>query len=237
MENLDATSLSPNLRHSNTSSHKVIVLETVDLEASQLPSSLFEANSFELLGLKPHIKIDHKQLHRDYIALTRKFHPDRFVQKGSQALKNAQELCTLLNKAYQELKGLESRIYALLCARGFLQKASDGLSQKLPQEFLFEVFEIRECLEELQAQETLEPDQLKNLQEHHVELQAKREQFSEELSSQLESWEKEIEKADMRRADKASQEEQELVQSILVTLGKRRYLDELHDKVKRELKA
>jgi molecular chaperone HscB len=105
------------------------------------------------MGLEQRLQLDLKELERRFYELSRQFHPD-FHQGKDETEKNISlENSALLNKAYRTLKDPYSRVEYLV----HLEEGSkNSIAAKIPQEFLEEIFELQEALEEFRSTE--DPD-------------------------------------------------------------------------------
>ena len=105
------------------------------------------------MGLERRLQLDLKELERRFYELSRQFHPD-FHQGKDETEKNISlENSALLNKAYRTLQGPFSRVeYLVLLEEG----SKDAITAKPPQEFLEEIFELQETLEEFRSTENPE---------------------------------------------------------------------------------
>lgn len=100
-------------------------------------------NYFELFEIPVQLKVDFPSLNRKYIELSRKYHPDYFVNKSPEKQAEALDKSTLLNKALKTFKNGEETIKYVLHLKGLLEEEE---KYELPAEFLMEVLEINEKL-------------------------------------------------------------------------------------------
>lgn len=107
-----------------------------------------EANHFELFGLPVEHAIDSNELERRFRELSLKLHPDRLTQADPRERRLALEHTTTLNEAYRTLKDPYRRAFYLLRLRGVdLGREDSGAQKDLPAEFLEEVLDLSEALE------------------------------------------------------------------------------------------
>lgn len=105
------------------------------------------SNAFETLGVPARFDLDEADLQKRFIRLSSEHHPDRYTDPLDQA--DAAERAAAVNEAYRLLRDPESRALTLLAVLlGGETKAED---KELPPGFLMEVMEVRERMEEAQA--------------------------------------------------------------------------------------
>jgi molecular chaperone HscB len=104
---------------------------------------------FAVFGLPPSHDVEVSALERQYRELSLKLHPDRFAQAESRERRLSLEQTTALNDAYKTLKDATRRAFYLLTLHGVELEREDSAAQKnMPLEFLEEVMELREALDE-----------------------------------------------------------------------------------------
>jgi molecular chaperone HscB len=102
---------------------------------------------FELYGLPLSFNPDLKLVKQKFYELSKKYHPDFFINEGEEKQQEVLELSTLNNKAFQVLNDPQKRIHYILSLKGLLE---EGENYKLPQSFLMEMMEVNEALMDLQ---------------------------------------------------------------------------------------
>ncbi|MEE8467977.1 MAG: iron-sulfur cluster co-chaperone HscB C-terminal domain-containing protein [Planctomycetota bacterium] len=111
--------------------------------------SLFELDGqpspFEIFGLEPSWVIDATELRRRLLRFSRIVHPDYFGQATPQERERAETSSALLNSAHEVLVDAVRRADWLVAALGGPSEADE---RQMPQEFLIEVLEWNETLEE-----------------------------------------------------------------------------------------
>jgi molecular chaperone HscB len=122
-------------------------------------------NHFELFEIPVQLKIDKASLPRKFFELSRKYHPDFFVNGSEDEKTIALERSALLNKAFKTFQNPDETIKYVLQLKGLLAEEE---KYELPPDFLMEVLEINEELMELDENKTLLP----NLQLRITELQS-----------------------------------------------------------------
>ena len=106
---------------------------------------------FELYGLPISFNPDLKLVKLKFYELSKKYHPDFFINETEEKQQEVLELSTLNNKAFQVLNDPQKRIHYILSLKGLLE---EGENYKLPQSFLMEMMDVNEALMDLQ----FEPD-------------------------------------------------------------------------------
>ena len=101
-------------------------------------------DAFAVFGLPRHYAVDLGDLERRLRELSRKHHPDRFATAPAADRVRALGAATALNDAYRLLKRPDARAQHLLALHGMPITEAD----RLPQDFLVDVLELREELAE-----------------------------------------------------------------------------------------
>lgn len=103
-----------------------------------------QQNYFELFGLSLAYFIDNDKLTQAYLALQRRFHPDRYASSSAQEQRIALQYATTINEAYQCLKSPLLRAQYMLELAGIVQKDH---TMQADSEFLMQQIEWREQLD------------------------------------------------------------------------------------------
>ena len=108
---------------------------------------------FEILGLQPAFAVDMQKAERNFHQRSRQFHPDRFAKADAQARKASLAQTVKLNEAWATLKDPSKRAAYMLKLAGRSeqqgsQSGSANESEKVPQELLMEMLELRSELGE-----------------------------------------------------------------------------------------
>jgi len=111
-------------------------------------------NYFEFYNLHVSFNPDAGLVKQQFYALSKKFHPDFYINHSTEKQDEVLELSTLNNKAYQVLSDPQKRLHYILELKGIL---TEGENYSLPQDFLMEMMDVNEALMELQ----FEPDAVK----------------------------------------------------------------------------
>ena len=104
-------------------------------------------NYFEFFGIPLSFHPDEAQLKRKFYELSKKYHPDFYINETDEKQEEILELSTINNKAWQVLSDPLKRMAYILELKGLLE--GEGQYQ-LPQEFLMEMMEVNEVLMELE---------------------------------------------------------------------------------------
>ena len=114
-------------------------------------------NYFEIFGLPVQLKVDKKILPQKYFELSKKFHPDFYVNATPSEQQHALEITANLNKAFKTFQNEDDTIRYVLTLKNLIEEEE---KYQLPADFLMEVLEINE-----QLMDAHEDNQLKtNLQ-------------------------------------------------------------------------
>ncbi|EDM38660.1 co-chaperone Hsc20 [Pedobacter sp. BAL39] len=102
---------------------------------------------FAFYGLPVTFHPDAAVIKQKFYELSKKYHPDFYINESEEKQSEVLELSTLNNKAYQLLGHPQKRLQYILELKGMLQ---EGEGYKLPQDFLMEMMDINETLMDLQ---------------------------------------------------------------------------------------
>ena len=100
-------------------------------------------NYFELFDIPVRLKVDKSTLPVKYFELSRKYHPDFFINAPEAEQAEALEKSALLNKAFKTFQNPDDTIKYVLQLKGLLEEEE---KYELPPDFLMEVMEINEGL-------------------------------------------------------------------------------------------
>ena len=103
-------------------------------------------NYFELYEIPIRFDPNQDLIKQKFYALSKKYHPDFYINESQEKQDEVLELSTLNNKAFQVLKDDQKRLHYVLQLKGQLV---EGENYSLPQDFLMEMMEINEALMEL----------------------------------------------------------------------------------------
>lgn len=103
-------------------------------------------NYFELYEIPISFNPNQDVVKQKFYALSKKYHPDFYINESREKQDEVLELSTLNNKAFQVLKDDQKRLHYILELKGQLV---EGENYSLPQSFLMEMMDINEALMEL----------------------------------------------------------------------------------------
>jgi molecular chaperone HscB len=190
---------------------------------------------FSLFQLPQHLNLDVVALEKQFYALSRRLHPDRFAARPAYEQDAALTASSHLNDAYRTLKDPISRTQYLLKLEGVeleeqSKAATDaaratGLQKKqvVPPELLEEVFELNIQLQEMQAAKVMgeeEPELRRDLMTAKDAFDAKMVETQAELEGLWSAWDAGVDAGD--EAAKARAKE-----AMVELLNKRSYLRNL----------
>ncbi len=104
-------------------------------------------NYFELYDLQPSFQIDNALVKKKFYELSKRYHPDFYVNESDEKQAEILELSTLNNKAYQVLSDPLKRIEYILSLNNML---AEGDKYVLPQDFLMDMMDVNEALMEME---------------------------------------------------------------------------------------
>ena len=118
---------------------------TIFLSISLIRKS--KMNYFEWFSLPISFSPDQAVVKSKFYELSKKYHPDFYINQPLEKQEEILEQATLTNKAYQTLSKPELCLPYVLSLKGLLQ---DGEQVQLPPDFLLEMMDINEALMELE---------------------------------------------------------------------------------------
>lgn len=104
------------------------------------------SNYFAFYEIEPGFELDTQLLRKKYVQINREFHPDFFTLQPDKQ-EEALSITSYNNDAYKTLNSFESRVAYYLTLNGLYNAE---IKADLPPDFLLEVMELNEELEELQ---------------------------------------------------------------------------------------
>ncbi len=106
-------------------------------------------NYYELFDMPVKAVADKTHVSKKYIALQKKFHPDFFTNENEAARENALEQSAAINKAYNIFSNKEKTLEYFLQQKGII---SADEKYNLPPDFLMEMMELNEAIDEKDTQ-------------------------------------------------------------------------------------
>ncbi len=201
------------------------------MERSRLPSQ----NYFSFFDLPLKLEVDVLSLEKQFYALSRKLHPDRFASRPVAEQEAALAQSSLLNDAYRTLKDPILRTQYLLKLEGVeLEEQSKAATdaaratgqqkkQVVPAELLEEVFELNMQLAEMRAAKQMgedEPELRRDLTTAKDTFDAKMVETQAELEGLWARWDAGVDSGD--EAEKSVARD-----AMVALLNKRSYLRNL----------
>ena len=192
---------------------------------------------FEVFSLPAKLTIDTAALEKQFYAMSRKLHPDRFASRPEAEQEEALRQSSLLNDAYRALKDPILRTQYLLKLEGVeLEEQSKAATDKarqtgvekkqvVPPELLEEVFELNMQLQEMRAAKQMghsdeEPELRRSLMTAKDAFDTRMVETQAELEGLWARWDLAVEAND--EAGKASARD-----AMVALLNKRSYLRNL----------
>lgn len=104
-------------------------------------------NYFELYNLPVGFHPDQQLVKQKFYELSKKYHPDFYINESEAKQQEVLELSTLNNKAFQVFKDQQKLLHYVLTLKNQLV---EGENYILPQSFLMEMMDVNEALLELE---------------------------------------------------------------------------------------
>lgn len=104
-------------------------------------------NYFELFGIPVQLKPDKQLVKKKYFELSKKSHPDYFINSSSTEQQTALDDSATLNKALKTLSNADETVKYVLMMKGILEEEE---KYSLPPAFLMQMMDINETVDELQ---------------------------------------------------------------------------------------
>lgn len=177
-------------------------------------------NYFEFFGLPCHLAIDPDNLQKQFYALSRLLHPDRYTRRSEQEKHYSLQASSILNDAYRVLRDPITRSEYVLKQAGF--EIDDPRNKEVPPELLEEVFELNMALDELKSGDM----------EVLPELDGMRQRFMDMLSDIDGELKTQFLRHDAQTGDASRQE---VLASIRSILNRRRYIRNLVNETDKQL--
>ena len=162
-------------------------------------SSKTIADFFAVFGLPQKLRLDVAALEKQFYAMSRRLHPDRFVNRPPEEQEEVLRQSSLLNDAYRTLRDPVGRTQHLLALQGVEMEeqskaATDAAratgsekKQAVPPELLEEVFELNMQLTEMRMGED-DPQLRKDLEAAKSSFDAKMGETQKELEQRWDEW-------------------------------------------------
>ena len=135
-----------------------------------------KSDHFSLFGFPRKLWLEMSALERNFLQLSWKLHPDRFMNASASEQEAALRRSSELNDAYRVLRDPVARVEYLLELEGMRKEGEH--KQQAPPELLEEVFDLNESLDELREAKAEGGD----LAALKLRLQSAEKNFQEKLS-------------------------------------------------------
>ena len=112
-------------------------------------------NYFEFYGIPVSFEVNEDGVKKKYLELSRKFHPDFFINQSSEKQHEVLEMSTLNTRAFQTLSDFDKRMKYILELKSMIY---EGERYQLPPDFLMEMMDVNEAMMELK----MDPDKIKS---------------------------------------------------------------------------
>lgn len=190
---------------------------------------------FAVFQLPQKLRLDTSALERQFYRLSRRLHPDRFVNKPERDQEEALRQSSQLNDAYRTLRDPVQRTQHLLSLQGIeLEEQSKAATdaarasgaekrQAVPPELLEEVFELNMQLTEMRAAKQMgedDPQLRKDLEAAKRSFDAKMGETQTELERTWIAWDAALDAGDAIAKEGAKE-------TMVALLNRRRYLRNL----------
>jgi molecular chaperone HscB len=110
-------------------------------------------NYFEFYDLPVSFSVNEEEVKKKYIELSRKYHPDYFSTDSPEKQQESLNLSTFNTKAFQTLSDEDRRMKYVLELKNLIQ---EGERHDLPDDFLLEMMELNEAINEIKSGKNLE---------------------------------------------------------------------------------
>lgn len=191
---------------------------------------------FEVFSLRRKLVVDVAALEKQFYAMSRRLHPDRFASRPVEEQEAALAQASLLNDAYRILKDPVSRTEYLLKLEGVeleeqSQRATDAAraagtakKQLIPPELLEEVFELNMQLQEMRMAKEMgdeeDPQVRRDLTAAQTSFQAMLARIQEEMEGLRAEWDAAFDAKEQGRKDRVKA-------AMVVLLNRRSYVRNL----------
>ena len=158
------------------------------------------ADHFGVFGLQRRLNVDLPALEKEFYRLSRKLHPDLFVNRSAGEQEWALEQSSQLNDAYRTLRDPIARTQYLLGLEGVqleeqskaatdaARQSGEEKKQVVPPDLLEEVFELNMQLQELKLSDERDPEIIAQLQTAKRNFEQRLDDLSFELKKYWDAW-------------------------------------------------
>jgi molecular chaperone HscB len=184
---------------------------------------------FSFFNLPRKLRLDEAALEKTFYSLSRRLHPDYFMNASGEEQEASVERSSMLNDAYRTLRDRVSRAQYLLLLQGYKEA-----EKKAPPELLEEVFDLNMQVEELKAAKKMgDQDEVtearSSLEEALVGLEEKLCEIGDKLYALFGDWDSAIDNS----AD--DREKKRTLDRMSELLSQRSYINNLARDIKEEI--
>jgi len=202
------------------------------------------ADYFGVFGLPRKLNLDLGRLEKEFYRMSRKLHPDLYVNRPTAEQERALQMSSQLNDAYRTLKDPVTRTQYLLSLEGVqLEEQSKAATdharttgeekkQIVPPDLLEEVFELNMQLQEMKASGGQDPEARGQLETAKKNFEVRLESLGSELRQRWHEWDAVIE----RNGTPESAERGKVRDAMVDLLNRRSYIRNLVRDVNEALK-
>lgn len=203
-----------------------------------------QADYFGVFELPRKLNVDLARLEKEFYRLSRKLHPDLFVNHPVAEQERALQMSSQLNDAYRTLKDPVARTQYLLSLEGVqLEEQSKAATDRaratgeekkqiVPPDLLEEVFDLNMQLQELKASGGQDPEIREQLEAARKNFEARLETLGSELRQRWNDWDATLE----RNGNSQSAEREKARDAMVDLLNRRSYIRNLVRDVNEALK-
>lgn len=203
-----------------------------------------QADYFGVFELPRKLNVDLARLEKEFYRLSRKLHPDLFVNHPVAEQERALQMSSQLNDAYRTLKDPVARTQYLLSLEGVqLEEQSKAATDRaratgeekkqiVPPDLLEEVFDLNMQLQELKASGGQDPEIREQLEAARKNFETRLETLGSELRQRWNDWDATLE----RNGNSQSAEREKARDAMVDLLNRRSYIRNLVRNVNEALK-
>jgi len=178
---------------------------------AEIRNEVRAADHFAFFGLTRKLNIDVAALEKDFYRLSRRLHPDLYVNRSVREQEQALEQSSRLNDAYRTLRDPIARTQHLLSLEGVqleeqsktatdaARESGEEKKQVVPPDLLEEVFELNMQLQELKMGDDKDPDIVAQLETAKHNFEQRLEALGSELRGLWDGWDGVVENEDTAR--------------------------------------
>jgi molecular chaperone HscB len=184
---------------------------------------------FSFFDLPRKLRLDEAALEKAFYSLSRRFHPDYFMNASSEERQASMERSSMLNDAYRTLRDRVSRGQYLLTLQGYKEA-----EKKAPPDLLEEVFDLNMQVEELKAAKKMgDEDEMaearSSLEAALGGLEEKLQEIGDNLYARFGDWDSAVDRS------ASDEEKKRVLDRMSELLSQRSYIRNLVRDIKEEI--